>query len=71
MKFILNGIEMQMDEGKDQLEYDTIAHMADLDPAWTPTITYATGRIGGTIVRGERVLVRDGMVINCLITGSA
>jgi len=71
MKIILNGKQMQMDEGKDQIEYDTVANMAGTDPARNPTVTFSSSRGDGSICRGQRIIVADGMIINCLVTGSA
>lgn len=71
MKILLNGKEVHMDEGKDQLEYDAIAHLAGVDPDRVPTVMFSSRRGDGSITRGQRLIVDDGMIINCMVTGNA
>lgn len=71
MKYTLNGKEMQMDQGKDRMLYDTISRLAGIDPARTPTIMVSSKRGDGSITRGQILIVDDGMIITCMVTGSA
>lgn len=53
------------------LSYEQIADMAGISVYRTPTVVWATHQEQGSLCKGESVKLRQGMIINCMVTGSA
>ena len=67
MKVILNGKEWIFGEGKDSVEYETIAKEAGINPLYNPSVTYRSDKREGILSPRQVLLVDDGMVINCML----
>ena len=66
-KIILNG--QVIDVNANELTYEQIAAMS-----YEPTITFGRGHVSkpeGFVAKGGKVKIVEGMVINCMRTGSA
>lgn len=66
MKYIVNGKTIPV-----TLSYEDIVRRAGRDPERVYTVTWHTGKNGGTLVHGDDVAIVDGMAFNVSDTSGA
>jgi hypothetical protein len=73
MKIYLNGMTRETD--KTTLTYEEIAVMAGCKPEYNPTVTFATPKgcpqRYGCPRHGQTVVLCEGIILDCVYTGSA
>jgi hypothetical protein len=71
MKIMVNRVEKTLQVEGQPLTYAGALVLAGFDPDLTLTVTWATQQQEGCVVRGEYMLVSEGMSINVMHTGAA
>jgi hypothetical protein len=72
VKISVNGVTMELAAGDRWLSYENILKLADERPGASVVFKGAVGpNSDGSLIRGQRIMVKNGTIINAIQTGNA